>query len=693
MTVGARPWRKWMFGLCLSLNLGSEAGGSPQEDSGIPAATLGPNVYEDSHLGFRLTRPGPEWSFRTRAEDWVGPQPPAISLSDSGGAVLAVYARDSGGRTPAEDCARLAKYIGWAIPRQEDLRPAGLRGEEGLEFDPTGEPEDLPPTARVLLVQRKGRFYALAAFVPKGREDLDALSGALGRGFSFLERHPGGGEAPPVDLEGPGWRVRSGTAEHALVGVRMTLAPGWRYEQAPGMPRQASVYGVNIHCPDLDMGIRIQSFPRTGRTWESAEAAARIHLEEHYLPSKDPDTRIAADLDGSQAALEWKFKKRQERKGEDPSRTTLWTAFRGDERVNTIEVVHARVYDPRIPGAVRDALARTRFLGATERRELAEEFASGPDPQLYVGDTEYLRGGIYGNFRHRLTWKKPSSLWQVYPGELIDRGGTTLAEFTLDEAGVIARLKSVPTEKGDNKWTFHSRVVKGIQSAVPATEVTKPVPSQLGGRDGVRSTIRFVARDQRLRYLVATTLPLGQEAFLATILTADDDAAEAEIQRVLGGLAFRKQEIPGPRTTATGWEDPRFGFRIDTPPGPFVAKTLPVRFAKEGGTVVLVESGGARLVVAAREWPDGRPALIQAAMDQVLAVLKPGSKPPPAGSGARDGEGVLSGVPCRWKTLEGIPGIRIAHLRRGGALFMVGCSGVESGDSAPSSMAWFRFTD
>src|SRR5688572_33215364 len=93
----------------------------------------------------------------------------------------------------------------------------------------------LPVHALVSLFVKEGVCFALVAHAD-GQDRLEAHSAELLSRFRLL---PAGGyrwPGPPVDVDGAGWRVRGGVAEHSAVGVRVPLGTCWRVSVTPRAP-------------------------------------------------------------------------------------------------------------------------------------------------------------------------------------------------------------------------------------------------------------------------------------------------------------------------------------------------------------------------------------------------------------------------------------------------------------------------
>ncbi|MCK6481537.1 MAG: hypothetical protein L6R43_15775 [Planctomycetes bacterium] len=662
------------------------------EPSPVPGATWDAAGYEDRVLGFRVERPPPPWEHREWNGNWAGPLQAVVAFADPTGALLSVHARDAGDRT-LEECAEdIARYLHLAVPAPGDVQPLEVSGEPGLSFPSTGDAQDdsRPYHAAVVVTRKEGVCYALAAFAD-GKERTPKLSRILLERFRLLPEGDFRRARPPLDVGGPGWRTRGGVAEHAFVGARIHLGPAWRLALDPRIPTGMALPSLNLESRFLGATLRIQAVALEGRTWEQVEAAAMAAFRALYIPP-EKETRIRYAVAGGTATLSWWTARRRPGDGGERRRFVLCGTMRGQERLVILEIQHPRARDPRVPVAIADALERLRILDALERTALVQELSGRPDEQAFVGEGEFVRGGAWTSTAHRIVWRKPSPLWSFLPRGMMSEPGETLAVLQTEEDGTNARLAHVETLPSDTKGTVHQRVLEVFRVLFPGMSASKTVASSLGSRDSLRTDLQGSLDGIPLRVTLITTVPVSRTVYALVGVSRTEAPSVAALDAAIRGLRFQVDAIPGARRTPRGWEDPGHGFRVLVPPGPFRAEARPVEFAAAGGTVLEFESAGERLVVAAREWPLGEPELEAAAVERVLSILRP---PGAAGKGHGAGEeveGTLAGLPSRDRVLPGSPAIRIARMRVGGVLFVVGASSPAGGD-APPALSWFRFLE
>jgi hypothetical protein len=658
------------------------------EPDPVPGAVRDEKAYEDRVLGFRVEHPPAPWKPLPWTIDWAGPLQSVVAYTDPTGALLAVCARDAAGLGLQDNAFRIALSLELAVPRADAMEAAQVGGDAAIVFTSAGKGERRPINARVTVVLKEGVCYALCAWAD-GKQRLPALAKVLEERFRFLDAGEFRTKEGPPDAEGPGWRLRGGTAEHAFVGVRMPVCAGWRIGAKQTIPKTVALPSMSLECVMLGVEVRLQGVPREEQPWEEIEAAAELDFDLRYQSIKG-GTPLSVEMEGRPVDLTWRVAKGRPGGPAATKQYVLCGTLRGDGRLVMIELLHPAMPDPRVPVAVRDVLERVHVLAAEERAALAADLAALPDGQALVAPGAFVRNGAFVHYGHRIVWRKPSPLWSFVPGEP-EPGGLDVLAALKDEARYTnARLMFFVPQSTDTKWVLHERVVQVLTHIGLGTATGKPRAASLGSRDAVRSDFRGKFGEIPLRYTLLTTNPIAKKCYALIVVARDEPGADAAVEQAIRGLRFQVEEIPGPRRTTRGWEDPGHGFRVDVPSGPFATATPPVVFAPAGGTVVTVEAGDEKVVVASSVWPRGEPALEKDAVARALALLDPAGVAAGRFAAGEDVPGTLGGTASKDRAYAGTPTIRVSRVRRAGILYVVAAS---APGREPAGTSWFRFTE
>lgn len=688
--MGRIPRRLAAAALPVLLLLGAAPLRAAPEDEidPVPGAVRDDKAYEDRVLGFRVEHPPKPWKPLPWTIDWAGPLQSVVAYRDPTGALLAVCARDAAGLGLQDNAFRIALSLELAVPRADAMEAARLGGDPAIVFTSAGKGEGRPINARVTVVLKEGVCYALCAWAD-GKQRLPALAKVLEERFRFLDAGEFRTREGPPDAEGPGWRLRGGIAEHAFVGVRMPVCAGWRIGARQTMPKTVALPSMSLECVMLGVEVRLQGIPQEGQAWELMEAAAELDFNLRYT-SFQGGSPLPVEIEGRSVDMTWRIAKGRPGGPAATKQYVLCGTLRGDARLVMIELLHTAMPDPRVPVAVRDVLERVHVLAAEERTALAADLATRPDGQALVGADAFVRNGAFVHYDHRIVWRKPSPLWSFVPGESKPGELDVLAALKDEARYTNARLMFFVPQSTDTKWVLHERVVQVLSHIGLGTATARPRAASLGSRDAVRSDFRGKFGGIPLRFTLLTTNPIARKCYALVVVARDEPEADAAMEQAIKGLRFQVDEIPGPRRTTRGWEDPGHGFRVDVPSGSFSTATPTVEFAPAGGTVVTVDAGDERVVVASKEWPRGEPSLEKAAVARVLALLDPAGASAGRFAAGEDVPGTLGGMASKDRVYAGNPSIRVSRVRRAGILYVVASS---AHGREPAGTSWFRFTD
>ena len=504
-------------------------------------------------------------------------------------------------------------------------------------------------------------------------------------------------EGPPpsaalgsAEIDGVGWRLRGRTLLHAMVGIEVTLPPGWNQGPHPAIPREAAHYGVQLIHPDRQWGIRVQAFPDRGlpapvvleeaeglrdRSWHDVSAGGPMDVA---LGNRS--VRLFARKEKSTDVRSWDW-------------DVHWGTSRGEGRLLVLEVILPRRGGGPLPGPLLGALAAIRILAPEERAARVAEFADGEDPEAFLGEKRHLRRREYVDLGRSISWTKPDALWSLSPGVAGLASGAGPVTMAFPERGFTADLYEFRPVPGRDWRKAHDEYrEKALESRTPGNP-SKPVAAKLGGRTALRSDLRFEAAKHPFLVVVITTQPVRGTCFCLIITTIAGPGASGDVDAVLGGFRFLATLPPQARRIDGGWEDPVCGFRVKEMKEPVTAEELPTVAASLPGRGVVVHGKSSMLHVLVLPVQAGRAGLTGA---QVLRELRRVRREPEEETGQEDPgpatAGVVCGVPSREWNRGGPPGGRLVVLQRDGLLYILESRATLPGHEA-DPLDWFSFIE
>jgi hypothetical protein len=650
----------------------------------VPHATWTDTSYEDLVLGFRVEHSSSHsrvpWNL-----NWAGPYPPAIAYRESQGAILEVHVRAGSDGDLRNAGFRMARALELPLPRFDGFTETTVGGEPAVSFTAELRERERPPHVHATVLERGGLCYALVAF-SKREDRLPWLATDFARRFRLLPHAWFRKDAHPVAVDGPGWLLENGRVEHISVGARVPVGPGWVIHEGGDDFLGLPLASFTVLCLPLDISVRFRSLPMDGVAPEMWGPLAELDFDRRFMRLTEASGFQLA-VGGRTLPFSW----RQERGPPgSPKRFVLCGILPAEGRMVLMEATHSAVPDPRVPVALRDLAAGIEVLTPDQRRALSQDLAGRREVQFLVGRSGHVRNGVFVNADHRITWRKPSTLWSftLDPG---GRRGTEPLALLRDESGFTsATLRVFVPDTTDTKWSLHERVVDSVRGILGGTVTGKARASTLGSRDAVRTDLRSRVEGIPVRYTILTSNPIARKCYAVSLASRDEPGADEDMERALRGLKFQMEEIPRPGRTARGWDDPVFGYRVAVPAGPFTVEAPAGLTFPEGGTGIAVTAGDEKLVVAACRWAYLEAYLKEDAIERAVALLDREGVATGRFRNRNEVAGIVGDAPSSDRVYPGDPFVRVGTLRRNGILYVVAAA---APGREPAAASWFRFLD
>ncbi len=525
--------------------------------------------YVDENYRFQLKVPGPKWKV-LNAEEISATNADAVAgmMSIVLGGLCEIVVEEIGGTEVTGYAEAVRDQTAQLFSGSEGgpVETINFLGHEAARFQVAGTQDGRLVRAIVIIFKHQGFAYRLVAM---GRQEKLSESGAEAEPFFTAFSLTDGEVQPPVksvvtrDQHGVGWRVRGGTFETAVYGLRVRAVRGWY----PVVGRELSRLNgdAEVALKSQDGRYTVVVIPERGPTTDQDEfvkvlkrgfarsLAGTVELERVTIPINGEDVQFSGHvIDG-------------------PPREAIRHGVmnRGDLFVQIL-VSSAGKYAGELDTVLAEAVSGVGFLSPKQRTALKAELLKQPDPQNSVSITHSLRNGVFTEYASGLVWEIPREFWRVDGGEEAKkRNKDSVLFYQHPRLGLFGQ---VITERisGVAAKRFHKFVVDrmfgedGGESKVPSLATT------LAGHPATTSTGDLQVDDLTLRYRVLTCVR-GDWAFQVLSWGLPDvmDRHGKQVDAALSGFRFPDQPPVPQSHDLTMFTDHRLGFRIDFSGGVF----------------------------------------------------------------------------------------------------------------------------
>lgn len=646
-------------------------------------ASFGAKSVEDAEYGFRLVSPGPGWHLMSRQSAKVISPDAVAGLAHESGFVGHV----SVGKTAESDLERLAREFveldrleAKKIDLFERTEFAGRRAWRAIV---TGLAKGKPHRSDYLMWIERDLFFRIVAAGPAGGDATSDVSfGTIQQAFEFLAAgpRPVARATAAADAAGPAWRVRGGVFESAAFGFAVEPRGAWRLsvgEELAALNEDAVAGLVSLKPPAFVVFVPEKvpaPLQRKHAEFCAADMARRAA----------PVTGVSfpATLGGETLLLD-----RYAEGGGREGHLFHGVHYRGDTAYRVLASLRAKP-DSATMATLTEAIASVRFLSSADRSALERDLEARGDAEAFLGPDHVLRDGVYRDFSHGFTWKKPSSGFSVRrldPSE--GPPATVMLEFESAAHGLSGyvfgeTVSAVPSAE------YHRANALRLFGSGGVSERYEPSEVRLGE---VMGLVSFGARESEALpsrcHLV--TAVIGDRAFQMTVFGFEDNvrAAASEVEAAIRGLEIAARGFEAIEMADASVRDARLGFELRRPAEGW-------KFQR-GGSEELNDRGGAcgfvlgsrqAVMLVTKALPDGKQDDDFAA-HAFLADL-PQLALDHFGSDPTESATTLAGLPCRQFTWQnGKERFDALLFRRGAtqsALCVVGHDGKPSLEEAKS---------
>jgi hypothetical protein len=568
-----------VYGACLIWSLGI------QNQPGPPAALLPAPVplvdkielsspsdppYVDENYRFQLKAPSPKWKV-LNAEEISATNADAVAgmMNIVLGGVCEIIVEEIGGTGVTSYAETVRDNMAEQFFSESEAGPVetiNFLGREAARFQVAGTHQGRLARAIVIVFEHQGFAYQLVA---TGRQDRLSESGMEAEPFFTAFSLTDGKVQPPVkfvvtrDQHGVGWRVKGGTFETAVYGLRVGAVRGWY----PIVGRELSLLNgdAEVALKSQDGRYTVVVIPERGPTTDQDEfvkvlkrrfarsLAGAVELDSVTIPINGEDVQFSGHVV----------------EGPPEEAVRHGVMHRGDLFVQIL-VTSAKKYAGELDTVLAEAVSGVGLLSPNQRSTLKAELLKQPDPQNSVSSTHSLRNGVFTEYALGLVWEIPREFWRVSGGD--DAKKLNKASVLFYQHPRLGLYGQVIAERipGVTAKIFHKLVINkyfgedGGESKVPS------LPTTLAGHPAITSTGDVQLDDLKLRYKVLTCVR-GDWSFQVLSWGLPDvmDRHGQQVDAALSGFRFPDRPPVPQSHDMTMFTDHRLGFQIDFSGGLF----------------------------------------------------------------------------------------------------------------------------
>jgi hypothetical protein len=435
----------------------------------------------------------------------------------------------------------------------ENRMPTAVAGKPAIRLVVTVTLIDVRFRFVIVGVLHQGHIFQIRGWGRADKADASMIDDVL-KAFEILDGEIVGRvtEREVVDTIGVGWQIEGGVYSSAVSGVTIDPPDGWHLavgSELELMNPEADI-GVVSARPEAYVAVISEAAPPSNREQFAA------HLREQVAANLGVPTPVAS-VERTVFGKPWSLS-RYEAKSMD-----FLHGVEVDEH-HAIQVLawHYKGLRERADAPVTKVLASIQRLDPSQRASLRAALASRTPEQFGVGIGWSVRGSVYRDFAHALTFTAPEGAFWTLAGGEAARNLHAEAVLALEEKehGIFGVLVTGEAEGGDaNEW--HTRVVemweakseeRGELALGRHRAITTRVAGEIGGAPYEWSMITTTERTLGVALVFWGPAPLRGR--VGEML--DDAARGLEIVDEL------------PETTHEGrYTDHRFGLSFTPPPG------------------------------------------------------------------------------------------------------------------------------
>jgi hypothetical protein len=364
------------------------------------------------------------------------------------------------------------------------------------------------------------------------------------------------GRASPVkriDTAGVGWIVEAGAYRSAISGVAIDPPAGWHVAVGEELEQMApdAELGLVHERPDLYVVVTTEAAPKRRR--DSFEAQLREQFVQGAEVGGEPEI-IERTVGGTPVKVH--------RYRSDVLAFEHGVQFRG-ARALQVSAWYFAGFQQRAEKPLADVFAALSVMEPAVRNALRSELIDRPSPQFASGIGWSVRGSVFRDFGHALTWTAPRGSFWVLEGGEAARSMDARAVLSIEEPerSTFGMIVATDLESADaEQW--HTQVEEIVEW--PTSERSEVLLS--GARTGRMSTATGELASTPVDWLFVTTVE-GATG-IALVLWGQAplrEGAPTVVAQAIAGLEVhaRLPEV----TQGEEYVDHRLGFSFAPPPG------------------------------------------------------------------------------------------------------------------------------
>ena len=523
-----------------------------------------PETYQ-SQFGFSLDTPGPAW--RILDEQQVKEvQPLAVAGLVSSDGLYNVVVVEGLPTQPLKDLARhWADNSGLEQAELKLFEEQRIQGEPAIRWMVSGQSANKAWTQHFVIFVREKSLYRLVSWAPTETIEgdgssfqpfLDAFK------LSTIDHQRVAADAPAPEENDVGWLITNGAWKSAAYGLEIQPTDSWR-----------TVYGDELRTWDPLAAIGMfdeDSHAQLTLRFERLDQKFRAHWSKlvfERFAGKLVERREAILAQFADHEVELRvFDPAPDGDGSSPGIRTLIGCETGHEACLQFRIDYPIARESAALENLSQAFASMRFMEHEETLGIDARVRSAYREPNQVGDGYSLRSGVYRDFRVGLTWRRPSTEWEIETGQAaIERLSDAVLAFHNPYWGLRGAV--IPTPKQTVQAEAWHRQALNQSFANLRIEISKPEYSvAMGENTGRCSGVLPLIEDSPVEYRILTTT---NDSWAFKILLWGPPSSftrgHSEVEALLNSFTIARTPGSSVVQSSGAMYDDRLGFQLLSP--------------------------------------------------------------------------------------------------------------------------------
>jgi len=390
------------------------------------------------------------------------------------------------------------------------------------------------------------------------------------------------------DARGVGWVLEGGKFKSLPYGFRVRAPSGFHVAVGDELRSMSTDAEVGLVGSEPDMYVTITAEAASGDGSAEILAAVLMDAEDSTQYRVTGSDRLFSRWTDDSTGLDLEF---------------LHGAWLEDETCLQITAWYQVAQREEARAQVQAVLDGIRMLTEDERETLRARLLAEPDTDSAVSVGQTLRAGVFVDFEHGVSWRKPEQgMWRATAGPSLLAIEEPDSQLFLEEpeTGLFVRLYFDQSSLAEDAVAYHDYTVNTWSEDYEVIERGEP-RVMTSPNSELLITELDVAGDPAPYHMVIATAwrdGLGID-MVASGMRSNLEDANGLINACLAELSVHPEPLVALEQTESRVHDRRLGFAVDVPEGWVVSDETPVELADVGRVINLLDGEDVRISVAA----------------------------------------------------------------------------------------------